>query len=175
MKTLRNRSCLIAMLLLAEFSIVTGAFCEGAPPPTVTLTQTNAIKRYVVRLKSDADQDQCAKEHAVSRSRSFRHALNGFVADLTETAANRLRADPRVQGLMEDRIAAQNCDQIIPAGVLRMAVAQFPPVKIDGTDKRVNVDIAVMDDGVQTDHPDLNVVQAVSFNGSDQNSGHGTA
>jgi subtilisin len=142
--------------------------------------QTNradGTKRYVVMLKRTVDQDRCVNEHAVKRSRIFRHAINGFVADLRLNAVERLRRDPRVQMVVEDRISATQCAQTIPTGVLRMGVNHFPPVKIDGTDKRVDVDVAVIDSGIQLDHPDLNVVQAVDVTGEglvDTGNPHGT-
>jgi subtilisin family serine protease len=50
--------------------------------------------------------------------------------------------------------------------------------KIDGVDERMDVDIAIIDTGIDLDHPDLNVFKNVSFvkgakTGNDDN-GHGT-
>jgi subtilisin len=130
------------------------------------LATTNTTKRYVVMLKRDADQDRCVNEHAINRGRTFRHAINGFVADLKSNAVERLRKDSRVVIVAEDRIAAHHTGQLLSPGLLRLGINNFPPVKIDGTDKRVNVDVAVIDSGIQPDHPDLNVVQAVSVAGN---------
>src|ERR1019366_6105688 len=57
-------------------------------------------------------------------------------------------------------------------------ITNFPVAHINGQDHRINVDVAVMDTGIQTNHPDLNVVQAVDCTGSGLNGddwdGHGT-
>src|SRR5208282_3372475 len=69
-------------------------------------------------------------------------------------------------------------DQTVGAGIIRMGITNFPVAHIDGGDHRINVNVAVLDTGIQLDHPDLNVVQAVDLtsvgNGGDDWSGHGT-
>jgi subtilisin len=126
---------------------------------------TNGAKSYIVVLQHDAHQDACLSEHSVRPTRVFRHALNGFLANLDADAVTRLRKDSRVKRVEEDRIVAHGLGQIIPTGVRRMAVDHFPPVTVDGMDKRLHVDVAVLDSGIQTDHPDLNVIQSVDFTG----------
>jgi hypothetical protein len=165
MHRLQNNFCRAARTLL--FAFAAPAFLlYGVAEVTNRVAIANgsaASKRYVVMLRRDADQDRCVGEHHIARKRIFRHAINGFEADLTSLAVEQLRKDPRVKAVEEDRIIAQQMGQIIPTGVKRMAVNNFPGVKIDGTDKRINVDVAVIDGGIQTNHPDLNVVQAVNF------------
>jgi hypothetical protein len=143
------------------------------PNTNPALSQTS---RYIVTLRRDADQDGYAREQRITRSRIFRHALNGFVADLDEVTAARLAADSRVLAIEKDKVAGRSDDQMIPTGVKRMAVDHFPAVNIDGTDKRIDADVAVIDSGIQTDHPDLNVVQAVDFTGEGSygSNNHGT-
>ena len=69
----------------------------------------------------------------------------------------------------------------VPLGILRMGLTNFPVAQINGQDERLNVDVAVLDTGIQIDttnlatnavfnttlhgpHPVLpNVVQAVGF------------
>jgi len=63
-------------------------------------------------------------------------------------------------------------------GIRRMGIPSFPLAHINGIDERIDLDVAVMDTGIQSSHPDLNVVHAVGFadlglNGEDWN-GHGT-
>ena len=69
------------------------------------------------------------------------------------------------------------CAQMVPSGVIRMGITNFPLAHINGVDERINVDVAVLDGGIQTNHPDLNVVHAVDCTGSgivDDQDGHGT-
>jgi subtilisin len=169
----RRAPCLLFFLFMLS--------SKAAPAPQITNhygTVTNYTRRYLVALRADAHQDSCAAEHKINRNRIWRHALNGFVANLDVTAAERLKNDPRVKTVMEDRIVAVNQSQVIPTGIRRMAVDNFPPFRIDGTDKRVDVDVAVIDSGIQANHPDLNVVQSVVFGYGelvDSGDDHGTA
>ena len=125
--------------------------------------RADGMKRYVVMLQRTANQDGCAADHAIERSRTFRHAINGFVAVLKPSAVDRLKKDSRVREVIEDWVSSTNTGQLVPTGVRRIAADFFPSVKIDGTDKRVDVDVAVIDSGIQADHPDLNVVNSVAF------------
>ncbi len=135
-----------------------------------------AAKRYIVMLQRGADQEGCASEHRLNRSQTFRHAINGFVADLDSAALARLKADARVLAVEEDIVCAHAIGQIIPNGIRRLGMDHFPMVSTDGSDKRINVDVALVDSGVQTNHPDLNVIQAVDFTGDGINTifSHGT-
>ena len=69
--------------------------------------------------------------------------------------------------------------QAVKAAVRRVGGLESPTAKIDGKDKRVNVDIAILDGGIQPDHPDLNVAGGVNcLDGKkrdwDDRDGHGT-
>ncbi len=156
----------------------------------LTSAATNANPSYIVTLRREADQDGCAKAFNIQRHHIFRHALNGFAANLDAATAEKLRHDPRVLAVEPDGDvvldattvipAGQLTNQIVPSGILRMGLTNFPMTHLNGQDHRINVDVAVLDTGVQLDHPDLNVYLpgSASFadgstNGSDWN-GHGT-
>lgn len=73
--------------------------------------------------------------------------------------------------------------QVVPTGVARMGADKNPIAHIgDGIDQRVDVDIAIIDTGIDLSHPDLNVVANVSFvpgpggktRSGDDDNGHGT-
>ena len=157
---------------------------------TVTHTVAPATNSYIVTLRREADQDGCARAFSVQRHHIFRHALNGFAANLDAATVERLKHDPRVLAVEPDGDvvldattvipAGQLTNQIVPSGILRMGLTNFPMTHLNGQDNRINVDVAVLDSGVQLDHPDLNVYLpgSASFadgstNGSDWN-GHGT-
>jgi subtilisin len=65
----------------------------------------------------------------------------------------------------------------VPTGINRIDAELSPTAAIDGTPNNLDVDVAVVDTGVDLDHPDLNVFRNVnmitSANGDDDN-GHGT-
>lgn len=74
-------------------------------------------------------------------------------------------------------VSAQ-ASQIVDFGIHRIGTLSNSFAHIDGTDTRVDVDIAIIDTGIQLTHPDLNVYTNVTFvpatlNGNDD-AGHGT-
>jgi subtilisin family serine protease len=143
---------------------------------------TNAVGpaklSYIVTLKREADQDGCARDLNVQRHHIYRHALNGFSAELDAATVQKLKHDPRVLAVEQDGPITL-CGQTVPSGIIRMGLTNFPVWR----GNPINVNVAVMDTGIQTNHPDLNVVQSAGFvdipqgspgyNGDDWN-GHGT-
>lgn len=132
------------------------------------------MRRYVVTLADSTSQDECIAVHGITRERSFRHALNAFVACMSDATVERLRDRLDVLAIEEDRVVAQAHAQSVPSGVKRMSAEQFPPAMINGLDERVDVDVAVIDSGIQAEHPDLNVVQVHILAGNGTSS-HGTS
>ncbi len=120
--------------------------------------------------------------------------FKGFAQALDAPTLARLDGDSRI-GLVEPDGQVALCDQTNAAGIVRMGITNFPVAQINGRDERIDVDVAVLDSGIQIDttnlatnavfnttihpaHPDLNVVQAAAFAdpgyyGDDWN-GHGT-
>lgn len=74
--------------------------------------------------------------------------------------------------------AAAPSKQQVPTGVSRIGGLHSPTAAIDGVDTRVIGDVALLDTGIQLDHPDLNVVGGVNCSadpgGFGDNHGHGT-
>ena len=69
--------------------------------------------------------------------------------------------------------------QTTPRGVRRVFAPKNPISRIDGIDQRVDADVAIVDTGIDKDHPDLNVVGGVNCSTSnraawDDGNGHGT-
>jgi subtilisin family serine protease len=68
--------------------------------------------------------------------------------------------------------------QVIPTGIRRAQANLNTKAGINGSDERVNADIAIIDTGIDLSHPDLNVYKNVNLidaskTGADDN-GHGT-
>jgi hypothetical protein len=157
-------SCLL--LVASAFTGRAFDLMTNAPMPT-----------HIVTLRPDADSDSLVREKGMSPRVIFRHAFKGFAAALNAAQIQRLREDARVLAI-EPNGKAVLAEQTIPAGLARMGLTNFPIPRINGVDERINVDVAVLDSGIDP-HPDLNVVVRESFNVGDPggdcwDTGHGT-
>ncbi len=161
---------LIGLLLLAAI----GAF------PTSVGARAESADSYIVVLHDGADARAVAREH-ISRhgadvTHLYSHALNGYAARIPADRVADVKADSRVRSLSVDR-EVRAVAQTLPTGIDRIDAEQSPTAKIDGTDERVDVDVAVIDTGIDIDHPDLNVVggrNCSTGRSYDDGNGHGT-
>ncbi len=104
--------------------------------------------------------------------------LNGFAAPMAAGTLQKLKADSRVLAVEWDS-PVELCDQTNSTGFARMGIAHFPVAHINGTNHPLNVGVAILDTGIDTNHPDLNVFRSTSFTGGGAFSGqdwngHGT-
>ena len=118
----------------------------------------------IVVLAKDADVDAALargkREHGVKPTHTFRHAARGYAADLTKAQARAIEREEGVDAVVPDAIVELTA-QVTPAGVRRVGATRSPLTHIDSTDlsaHRANVDVAIIDTGIQPDHPDLRVV-----------------
>ncbi|MBN1640499.1 MAG: S8 family serine peptidase, partial [Anaerolineae bacterium] len=73
-----------------------------------------------------------------------------------------LRRDPRVAYVVEDLERSIGA-QTVPTGIQRIFADGNTAIAIDGTDDlRVDADVAVIDTGIDLEHPELNVVSSTS-------------
>ncbi|MEJ2218320.1 MAG: S8 family serine peptidase [Gemmatimonadota bacterium] len=133
--------------------------------------------RYIVVFKDDVtDPGMVARGLAHAHGLGLRHtysaALKGFAAVVPAGRLHALRADPRVRSVTPDRLDAVH-QQGLPTGIDRIEADQNTSATASDP---VDVDIAILDTGIDLDHPDLDVFQAVSFAGGnpDDGMGHGT-
>jgi subtilisin family serine protease len=95
----------------------------------------------------------------------YQHALKGFSITVPAQAVAVLEGNPMIKYVATDdvrHIFAQD----IPTGIQRIFADGNPAMEIDGGDDyRVNVDVAVIDTGVDFQHPDLNVAGGVDCSG----------
>jgi subtilisin family serine protease/DNA-binding beta-propeller fold protein YncE len=143
---------------------------------------------YIVVLKESISSPAAFALNQTSVSEKnlgyiYHSALNGYSAALSQAEVTELKSDPRVLRVVPDgKVEAMG--QTIPTGVSRTFAPTNPSLDIDETDDaRVNVDIAMIDSGIDYNHPDLNVVsrtdctitEGVCENGKGiDESGHGT-
>ena len=134
---------------------------------------------YIVTLRDGAAIDATVAAHRQARGLEvehvYRHALRGYAARMSAADAAALAADPAVAGVTLDR-AVSIAAQTVPTGINRIDGESSSAVSGDGSGA-VNVDVAVIDTGVDLDHPDLNVVGGKNCSTGrsyDDGNGHGT-
>ncbi|MFD5388861.1 S8 family serine peptidase [Streptomyces sp. NPDC127074] len=156
----------------------------GVAPGMGATQQQPAQKRgdYIVVLKDGkaaaADPVSVVDGmNGVTLGSVYDSAVHGFSAKLTSQAVYALRTDPAVAYVERDGVghkagarlaheAAPKAGQQLPNGVKRVGTTQNKALKVgDGADQRVDVDVAVLDTGIDKDHPDLNVVRSVNCSG----------
>ncbi len=108
---------------------------------------------------------------------TYTHAVSGFAATMTPAVRNLLAANPLVASIEPDR-RIRGTAQYIPNGITRVHADVSKTASIDAVDPpRIDVNVAVLDTGVDTGHPDLNVAGGHSCTKGrsyDDHYGHGT-
>jgi subtilisin family serine protease len=142
-------------------------------------------------LKSGVDSSVAAtdlgQQGGFAADTVYSSAVHGFAANMTDAEARALARDPSVALVEPDqRISADlhnNNFQTVPTGVDRIDADQNPTANITNAPggTNLNIDIAVIDTGVDTQHPDLNVAGGMGFTGAscagtsyEDDNGHGT-
>jgi subtilisin len=139
-----------------------------------------ATGRYIVVLNDSVSvPGEVAAEHARTTGarvrRVYRSALKGYSATLSADRLAALRADPRVAYVAVDR-PVHTSGQVLPTGIDRVDAEKSSARSGDGRGA-VDVDVAVLDTGIDTDHPDLNVAGGINCVGGssfDDDHLHGT-
>jgi subtilisin family serine protease len=154
---------------------------NGGGTGTAAAVQARAgAKRSVIVVMNPQRSETAAAVAAsvnVRPSHTYSAVFKGFAAELPEPAIRALERNPNVAFIGDDGIAAVS-DQEPPTGLTRIGGTSNPAAAIDGFDKNIDVDIAILDTGVDPGHPDLNVAggkACVTGNSSwADDHGHGT-
>jgi subtilisin family serine protease len=171
---LRRMSILLALVatttLLAAGVAFTQAPEEDADP-------------YIVVLEESVDNPSLVAEAIDQRQEGFevgfvyREALEGFSAEIPDDSVDEVRNNSKVAYVERDKVVT-TLDQTLPWGVERIGAdnSMTPP---DNSFVTVsNVNIYIIDSGVDVDHADLNITQEDhhNFRGGPNTDcdGHGT-
>ena len=144
---------------------------------------------FVDGVNPSAVANEMAGEHGLRLLHVYSHALNGFAAQVPEGRLQALEKDPRVAFVEADRVVsiAHHCkgshpkcgdptptptptpvppgeepsgNQTVPMGIMRINGGPAATGSVLSTGLG-DVDVAVIDTGIDLDHPDLNVVGGV--------------
>ncbi|MFO6425163.1 S8 family serine peptidase [Motilimonas sp. KMU-193] len=119
------------------------------------------LQRYIVVVHDSAVPQEVAAEVAQQANGRvgfvFEHVLKGFSIAVPAQAINGILHNPKVS-YVEGDIPITAFFQQLPTGIERIN-ADLTALNIDGSDNyRVDVDVAVLDTGIDMQHADLNVV-----------------
>ncbi|MBS3750703.1 MAG: S8 family serine peptidase [Anaerolineales bacterium] len=121
---------------------------------------------YIVVFKEGVNINASAPDmeanYGLTVSHVYRHALKGMAAYIPEGRLTAFEHDPRVAYVVEDMLRTVGA-QTVPTGVQRIFADENGNIDIDGTDDyRLDVDVAIIDTGIDLEHTDLNVVSSTS-------------
>jgi subtilisin len=153
----------------------------AAPPSADGVIEGHFIVAYEDRNEAVASETrERERDLGFEADDRWTHAIDGFAAPLTPEQVSALRADPAVDFVSRDREVSFDTDVPLaagepapPTGVRRILAGTSTTVR-----DRSDVGVAIIDTGVQLNHPDLNVVDGTDCTApgtpaSDGN-GHGT-
>jgi subtilisin len=191
----RNGLRALAMVVAFSLPVVMPSPVAASSDPYIVIFDDGDTSRGVDRGRVTRKVVDLQNRHGLEVSNVFT-TVGGFSARLTQEQRRALKADPSIAHVVpdvvisldeifgDDGIAAQVATLAapsIPAGIMRVGARQSPAAStsINGADPRVDVDVAILDTGVDASHPDLNVVGGYNCTGSDRNAwadihGHGT-
>ena len=161
-KIVRTARITIASLLSVITFLAIAFFSPGSATARVIPGQ------YIVVLKDGVDGKAVAAEHARMLGAPiffrYQHALNGYATRLAPAALAAIQADNRVLFVSEDRemfvdgvCTPQDFSpsvQCIPTGIDRID-GDLSSTKSGNGRGSVNINVAVLDTGIDVDHPDL--------------------
>jgi len=171
---------------------------QPVPQTQAVADQTSGVARKVDTGKVNAHVRDIEARTGVSVDDVYSSAVGGFSAQLTPPQSAAIAADPSVAAVMPDvpvslqdvddpndaglggsvRTTANPSERVQP-GVKRIGARSPQLDALTANGFRINADVAIIDTGIQRDHPDLNVVGGYNCTSRDRtkwddNNGHGT-
>ena len=165
---------IIAVLGVASSSVVLSS------PASAQMGPEFIPGRYIVVLQDGVSPQDVTKGHGLVPNFVYDSAINGFAAPISPKILNDLKQDPRVKYIEQDQKVFAFA-QTNPTGIERVDAEP-----VDSSNLGLAVTIAILDTGIDLDHPDLNVVHNTNCarggpfggdckdGGGDDGNGHGT-
>jgi len=193
--TVRRPLLLLLLAILPAIGWLYGAASHSQParaddPITAREADDMTIPgRYIVTLKPGVspgvEAADLGDDLGFEADTVYTRAVRGFAADMSAADAVAVARDPQVLMVEPDSLVSatlhDNLFQTLPTGVDRMDDDQNGIASITGGGANLNTDVAILDSGVDADHPDLVVQGGISLVGSgcaggsyEDDNGHGT-
>jgi subtilisin family serine protease len=168
-----------ATVIAGVFLVASGHGGVGAAPAAGDVIPGEYIVVFNDWVTNAANEARVlAVQHDMRVQFTYEHALKGFAAAIPAARLAQLRRDPRVAFISENRVVSIAA-QTLPTGVNRLEADASPTAAIDGFPDPMDINAAIIDTGIQGNHPDLNVPGGRNCMSSDPNAwadgnGHGT-
>jgi subtilisin family serine protease len=196
-----RRRLLVAMSLLVAGAASPAARGAGVPADNrpVAARPTAGGSESIIVLRPGVSPATVAERHGLRVGEEYQAVFNGFGAT-GNTAAPDIVDDPDVAAVVPNQLFRLDAGfltsrkpdgsgtapsppvqtQVVPPSRIRIGLMASPTAQIDGTGPGIDADIAVIDTGIDSDHPDLNVAGGYNCTSPDRAAwqdeiGHGTA
>jgi subtilisin family serine protease len=167
----RRPAVFVAVLLLIAAAV------PYARP--IAARNMNAIPGQYIVVFKDTVGDAPGRARALASANglgvlhTYQHALKGFSATVPAARLAMLRSSPDIAFVVPDQTVTL-LEQTVPTGIQRIGGLLSTTAKINGLDERVDVDVAVIDTGIDTAHADLVVAGGKNCStGKNYKDGHG--
>jgi subtilisin family serine protease len=161
---------------------ITADIVTGLSVPTNAEAGDVIPGRYIVQFASNTASAVAATSLTSGVITTFSDAINGFVANLTNSEVASLQSNPNVVSIEADRIVTASADQLSPGWGLDRIDQRLLPLnqKYSYTTTGVGVTAYVVDSGINSTHTDFTGRIKSGFtaisdgNGTEDCNGHGT-
>ena len=173
---------LCAVLLASGLALAQTAPGAAEPPPAGSLEGGEVVLgEYIVVLEDKGEEppkvaESDETEHpGLEVERVYGEALEGYAAEIPQGEVDDVENDPGVLFVAPNRRYERAAEQVVPTGVDRVEADKSSTVAGNGSGT-VKAGVAVIDDGIDAGHPDLNVMGGKDCNPADSaDDYHGTA